>query len=96
MLFSEWLQKEWVSPVYAFFEPVPTVRALNGRYVHEFKCSARGCRSKIWHYLDMKDACSTSNMQKHVKTCWGKEVLDAANVAKDASEVRTKIVHTFL
>ena len=35
-------------------------------------------------------------MQKHVKTCFRKEVLDTANVAKDALEVQTKIVHTFL
>ena len=35
-------------------------------------------------------------MQKHVKTCWGKEVLDTTNVMKDVLEVQTKIVHTFL
>jgi hypothetical protein len=40
----------------------------------------------------MKDAKSTGNMHKHVKTCWGDEVLDAANEAKDVGEVRTKIV----
>ncbi len=96
MLFLEQLQKEWVLPVYAFFELVPTVRVLNGCYIHKFKCSARGCKSKIWCYLDTKDACSTLNMQKHVKTCWGKEILDTADSAKDASEVQTKIVHTSL
>jgi hypothetical protein len=96
ILFLEQLQKEWVSPVYAFFKPVLTIRTLNGCPIHEFKCSARGCWSKIRCYLDTKDVQSTSNMQKHVKTCWGKEVLDAADAAKDAMEVRTKIVHTFL
>ena len=95
MLFLEQLQKEWVSPVYAFFEPVPTVRVLNGRYIHEFKCSTRGCKSKIQCYLNTKDARSTSNMQKHVKTCWGKEILDTADSAKDASKVQTKIIYTF-
>ena len=35
-------------------------------------------------------------MWKHVKTSWGKEILDTADSAKDASEVQTKIVHTFL
>ena len=75
---------------------MPTVRALNGHYVHKFKYSTRGCRSKIQCYLNTKDACSTSNMQKHVLICFGKEVLDTADVAKDALEVQTKIVHTFL
>ncbi|KAG2098243.1 uncharacterized protein F5147DRAFT_747387 [Suillus discolor] len=29
---------------------------------------------------------------KHIKTCWGNEVLQAACKAKDADEVRTKII----
>jgi hypothetical protein len=40
----------------------------------------------------MKDAKSTGNMQKHVETCWGDEVLDAADEVKDVGEVHTKIV----
>ena len=48
--------------------------------------------------MDTKDACSTSNMRKHVKSChgWGKAVLDAADSAKNAEEVREKIVKGIL
>ncbi|KAF8550525.1 hypothetical protein OG21DRAFT_1384020, partial [Imleria badia] len=86
------LQKEWISPVYAFFNPTPTIREIDGRHVHEFACSARGCKVNVRRYLDTKDARSTGNMRKHVRLCWGAEILDAADNAKDASEVRTNIV----
>ena len=48
--------------------------------------------------MDTKDARSTSNMRKHVKSChgWGKAVLDAADSAKNAEEVREKIVKGIL
>ena len=43
-------------------------------------------------FLDKKDAYSTGNMQKHVKTCWGANILAAADSAKDLEEVRMQIV----
>ena len=46
--------------------------------------------------MDTKDVHSTGNMQKHAKLCWGAEALDAADNAKDASEVRTKIIGSIL
>ncbi|KAG0692591.1 hypothetical protein DFH29DRAFT_817383 [Suillus ampliporus] len=88
----EWLMKEWTSPVYVFFDPTPRIIENDGRQAHEFRCSARGCKTTIRWYLDKKDARSTGNMRKHVKSCWGNVVLQAADDAKDASEVRTKIV----
>ncbi|KAG1779915.1 hypothetical protein EV702DRAFT_1043301 [Suillus placidus] len=36
----EWLMKEWTSPVYAFFDPMPCIIENDGRRAHEFKCSA--------------------------------------------------------
>lgn len=84
--------KEWISPVYAFFEPTPRIVEINGRRAHEFKCGARGCKTTIRQFLDKKDARSTGNMRKHVKSCWGNAALMAADDAKDANEVRTKIV----
>ncbi|KAG2756744.1 hypothetical protein P692DRAFT_20714955, partial [Suillus brevipes Sb2] len=86
------LMKEWVSPVYAFFEPKPRIVEHDGRRAHQFKCCARGCKTMIRRFLDKKDARSTGNMRKHVKSCWGDDVLQAADQAKDAQEVRTKIV----
>ncbi|KAG2091017.1 uncharacterized protein F5147DRAFT_748161 [Suillus discolor] len=84
--------KEWVSPVYAFFDPTPHITEVGGRCAHEFKCRAKGCKATIRRFLDKKDARSTGNMHKHVKSCWVEDTLNAADNAKDANEVRTKIV----
>jgi hypothetical protein len=35
-------------------------------------------------------------MWKHVRSCWGNEVLKAAGQAKNANEAREKIVGSFL
>ena len=102
--------KEWVSPVYAFFEPTPHVIERDGHRAHEFKCAARGCKATVRRYLDKKDARSTGNTRKHVKVyeedevagnepggCkatvrWGDTIMSAADDAKDANEVRIKIM----
>ena len=59
-----------------------SIHEINGRCVHEFACSIHGCKVKVHRYLDTKDARSTGNMRKHVRLCWGTEVLDAANNTK--------------
>jgi hypothetical protein len=35
-------------------------------------------------------------MRKHVRSCWGADVLQAAGEAKNANEVRSKIVGSIL
>ncbi|KAF8119170.1 hypothetical protein EV363DRAFT_1463993 [Boletus edulis] len=64
------MMKDWISPIYAFFDPVPVIEEVNGRHSHVFKCSARGCKVKIRRFLDKKDACSTGNMRRHANKCW--------------------------
>ncbi|KIK94273.1 hypothetical protein PAXRUDRAFT_143266, partial [Paxillus rubicundulus Ve08.2h10] len=86
------LKKEWVSPVYAFFNLTPAIINVNGHHAHMFKCSACGCKAKVCWYLDKKDARSTGNIRKHVKLCWGDETLEAVDTAKDVNKVRAKIV----
>jgi hypothetical protein len=93
---TERLMDEWVSPVYAFFEPTPRIIEIDGRRAHEFKCCAKACKASIHRFLDKKDVRSTGNMRKHIKSCWGEEILNAADEAKDANEVRTRIVGSFL
>ena len=88
--------KDWVSPIYSFFDPTPTIVKEGGRRAQVFKCSRRGCKTVVRRYLDTKDACSSSNLRKHVRTCWGDEVLKAVDKAKDAFEARTKIIGPFL
>ena len=48
--------KDWVSPVYAFFNPKPHINVANGQRVHEFKCHAKGCNATTHRFLDKKDA----------------------------------------
>ncbi|KAG1768437.1 hypothetical protein EV702DRAFT_947804, partial [Suillus placidus] len=74
----ERLMKEWASPIYAFFHPTPAIEYHDQRRCHVFKCAAQGCNHKVRCYLDKKDAKSTSNMCKHVRSCWGEAALQAA------------------
>lgn len=82
-------------PVYAFFDPTPQIIEIDGRRAHDFKCQAKRCKTKVRRYLDKGDARSTGNMRKHVRSCWGDEVLKAADQAKNANEVRQKIIGSF-
>ncbi|KAG2088933.1 uncharacterized protein F5147DRAFT_587403, partial [Suillus discolor] len=85
------LKKEWNSPIYAFYHPVPDIGYHEGRRYHEFKCAATSCKKGVRRYLDKKDAKSTSNMRKHAKLCWGEESINMADEAKNANEARTII-----
>lgn len=82
------LKKDWNAPIYAFFQPIPNVDHDNRWRFHEFTCAAKGCKKKIRHYLDTKDAKSTSNLQKHAKQCCGSEKINAADQMKDASDAQ--------
>ncbi|KAG6809246.1 hypothetical protein H0H92_001041 [Tricholoma furcatifolium] len=80
----EKMQKGWCTSVYAFFKPDPEIMYdKSGRKSHVFACTAKGCCTKVTRYLDTKDAQSTSNMRKHVRKCWGEDVLEATNSAKN-------------
>ena len=93
---SERMMKDWNTPIYAFFEPLPKVIVKDGCRAHKFMCFARGCKAKVRHFLDTKDCHLTSNLHKHAKSCWGEEVIKAADDARNANEVRTKIVPNYL
>lgn len=69
------MMKDWSSPVYAFFDPMPKIVTIDGCGAHKFKCQAKGCKAKVRHFLDKGDAHSTGNMHKHVHLCWGTDVL---------------------
>ncbi|KAG1744007.1 uncharacterized protein EDB91DRAFT_1236585 [Suillus paluster] len=70
--------KDWTLPIYVFFEPTPANEYHDKRQCHVFKCVAYGCKHHIQRYLDKKDAKSTGNMRKHMKSCWGEAALQAA------------------
>ncbi|KAG1725869.1 uncharacterized protein EDB91DRAFT_1239713 [Suillus paluster] len=88
--------KEWISPIYTFFDPTPAIESIDSRRAHSFKCMAKGCKVGICHFLNKKDVRSMGNMQKHDKSCLGDDVLQAANEARNADKVQTKIVTGFL
>lgn len=85
------LSDDWVSPVYAFFHPVPDITYnAQGRRAHAFRCSATACRGKgkggdrrvVRRFLDTKDRKSTSNLKRHAIVCWGVETVRKALEAK--------------
>jgi hypothetical protein len=91
----ERMSKDWKSPVYAFYEPVPEIEYVDSRRTHVFKCMAVRCKYRARRYLDTKDKSSTGNLIKHVKLCWGDEVWKAASECKNAGEARAAVVKPF-
>src|SRR6202042_3983526 len=89
---TERLAKKWTSPIYAFFEPTPVIEYVNGHRSHVFKCAGWSCKKTVRWFLDKKDSTSTSNMRKHVKSCWGEDALKAAMEAGTAKHARKTVV----
>jgi hypothetical protein len=87
------LSKEWKSPIYAFYKPIPNVAKVKGRPCHEFMCAARGCKYTSRRYLDTKDKASTGNLIKHAKSCWGDEAWKAANECNNATDARATVTN---
>ncbi|KAG2741721.1 hypothetical protein P692DRAFT_20822084 [Suillus brevipes Sb2] len=50
------LMKDWISLVYAFFNPKPCIVTIEEQRAHKFKCLGKGCKATIHQYLDKKDA----------------------------------------
>ncbi|KAF8586767.1 hypothetical protein K439DRAFT_1340015 [Ramaria rubella] len=86
----------WNAPIYAFYDPMPAIKYLNGRKCHTFKCGAQGCCQVVQCYIGTADAQSIGILRKHVKKCWGEDVLRAANGAKDHIEACEKVVSGYL
>jgi hypothetical protein len=91
-LLSERLGKEWISPIYVFFNRVPRIEYIDGRRVHVFVCAAAHCKGKngrdVRRFLDTGDAKSTSGLRRHAKMCWGDEAVTAADDTKDLEGAR--------
>ena len=89
---KERMSKDWTSPIYGFFEARPAIEVVEGRRSH---CKGKGIRRRIVRrFLDKGDKCSTSNMHKHAKVCWGGEIVtQALETKKDLTidEVRKSL-----
>ena len=70
------MKKKWNSPVYAFFKPDPSIEYTGGQWSHVFRCNAKGCAKLVCRFLDKGDAWLMGNMHKHIKKCWGEDILD--------------------
>ena len=91
---KEWLAQDWTLPIYAFFNPCPLIEVINSWRCHEFvytalHCKGKGAKPQIVHrFLDTMDAKSTGNLHKHAKLCWGMDIVDKADDAKDIASIR--------
>jgi hypothetical protein len=83
-----------VSPIYAFFQQIPSIVSVDGRRVHEFKCAASNCKGRgknpriVQRYLDTSDRNSTGNLRKHARLCWGDKILGSADACGDLNSAR--------
>jgi hypothetical protein len=83
------LEKDWNSPLYAFFKLTPLIDHIDGHHAHVFECGVKHCKGKgrngqyVWHFLNMGDATSMSNLHQHTKICWGEDAIKAADQTKD-------------
>jgi hypothetical protein len=90
----ERLSEEWVAPIYAFFQPTPSIETVDGRRLHEFRCFATHCKGRgkdprtVRRYLDTSDRNSTGNLRKHARLCWGDEILRDADACRDLESAR--------
>lgn len=89
--------KDWSSPVYAFFKAVPQIAVIDNRRCHIFECAAPSCKGTgkkprdVRRYLDTNDRSSTGNLRKHARLCWGNEIVEKADAAKDLAYARKEI-----
>ena len=82
---------EWKSAIYAFYSPVPTIGYVAGRCCHIFKCLGKSCKHQVRRFLDTGDKASMGNMRKHVKSCWGEDMLSTAQEAANL-DVAHKVI----
>jgi hypothetical protein len=88
----EHMMKHWTAPVYAFYHPIPDIEYVDGRRAHVFQCTPKSCSYKCRRFLDGPDHSSTGNLIKHVKSCWGDAVYEAATNCQNANDARESIV----
>jgi hypothetical protein len=96
-MFPERLQKDWRSPIYAFFQAKISIKEVDGRRVHDFTCNAVSCKGKgldgrrVRRYLDTGDSKSTSSLRRHAIKCWGGDIISQADKANDLGTARDAV-----
>lgn len=88
------MQKDWRLKVYAFFRSEVEIGYVDGRKCHEFTCNAKNCKGKgknahvVRRYLDTKDKASTKSLRAHAIKCWGQEIVEKSEEAKNIGSAR--------
>ncbi|KAG1720835.1 hypothetical protein EDB19DRAFT_1898408 [Suillus lakei] len=77
-------------------ELIPSIEYTGSCCAHVFKYMAKGYWQHVHHYLNKGDAKSTSNMVKHIKSCWGNIAYEAAQEAKTAASACESIINNIL
>ncbi|KAG2112269.1 uncharacterized protein F5147DRAFT_744555 [Suillus discolor] len=64
---AERLMRDWTSPIYAFFKPIPAIEYHDKRRCHVFKCAAHGCKHKhvksCWGEPALQSAMASGNTE---------------------------------
>lgn len=86
--FLDRMMKDWSSPTYSFFRPVPKVEINkpDGRRVHLFECYNKGCRKPVIRRYH--NDTSTGNLRRHAEKCWGAGFVDMLVAVGDESQRR--------
>ncbi|KAF8157992.1 hypothetical protein B0H34DRAFT_656671 [Crassisporium funariophilum] len=90
-VYPDRLSKDWTWPIYAFFKPIPKIKYVDKKRCHKFECGAKYCKGKscyVRRFLHTADKNSSGNLQRHAKKCLGEDVIEEANNATNADEVR--------
>ena len=88
------MQKDWRSKIYAFFHSEVEIGYVEGRKCHEFTCNAKHCKGKgknarvVRRYLDTKDKASTKSLRAHAIKCWGQEIVEKSEEARNIASAR--------
>ena len=82
------MQKRWTASAYAFFKPEVSIGHRKGCCIHVFQCTNTGCKHTVRRYIGMGNTLSTGNLRKHIKSCWGREALQAADEKRSAMNAR--------
>jgi len=80
--------------------PLSRIEHVNDRCVHVFQCAALQCKGRhgrdVRHFLDTRDARSTSGLWHHAKMCWGEETVNTADKTKDLAATCTILANSGL
>jgi hypothetical protein len=64
--------------VYTFYKILQIRHGAAKQQIIFFRCgNKRKCTHEIKRYLDKQDKSSTSNLNKHVRACWGEAAFNA-------------------